>query len=206
MLAQLQCCRASVAVRTRSRVQSQVGLDNAGKTTIVKKFNGEDISTISPTLGFQIQTMECVSAPCAPGCAARTSRPPCRPPLSPAAASPFKVAAARAARARDQRCRGGRYRGYKLNIWDVGGQKTIRAYWRNYFETTEVPAARRPHVHHSQMHARTHARTHTSTRNQTQAHASTYKRTQAHVHAGMCTLGMQTRKHGCLTDYDRLIA
>ena len=23
---------------------------------------------------------------------------------------------------------------YKLNIWDVGGQKTIRSYWRNYFE------------------------------------------------------------------------
>lgn len=23
---------------------------------------------------------------------------------------------------------------YKLNVWDVGGQKTIRAYWRNYFE------------------------------------------------------------------------
>ena len=64
-----------------------VGLDNAGKTTIVKKFNGEDIGTISPTLGFQINTME--------------------------------------------------YKGYKLNIWDVGGQKTIRAYWRNYFETTE---------------------------------------------------------------------
>jgi hypothetical protein len=64
-----------------------VGLDNAGKTTIVKKFNGEDITTISPTLGFQINTME--------------------------------------------------YKGYKLNIWDVGGQKTIRAYWRNYFETTE---------------------------------------------------------------------
>eukprot|EP01047_Picozoa_sp_COSAG01_P043054 COSAG01_NODE_3800_length_5685_cov_4.802542_9_plen_146_part_00 len=54
-----------------------VGLDNAGKTTIVKKFNGEDIETISPTLGFQINTME--------------------------------------------------YKGYKLNIWDVGGQKTIRA-------------------------------------------------------------------------------
>jgi ADP-ribosylation factor-like protein 2 len=28
-----------------------LGLDNAGKTTILKKFNGEDIDTISPTLG-----------------------------------------------------------------------------------------------------------------------------------------------------------
>ncbi|OXB69660.1 UNVERIFIED_CONTAM: hypothetical protein H355_010660, partial [Colinus virginianus] len=26
---------------------------------------------------------------------------------------------------------------YKLNIWDVGGQKTIRSFWRNYFEETD---------------------------------------------------------------------
>ena len=26
---------------------------------------------------------------------------------------------------------------YKLNIWDVGGQKTLRSYWRNYFEATD---------------------------------------------------------------------
>lgn len=31
-----------------------LGLDNAGKTTILKKYNGEDISSISPTLGFNI--------------------------------------------------------------------------------------------------------------------------------------------------------
>jgi len=34
------------------------GLDNAGKTTIVKRMNGEDTSTISPTLGFNIKTMQ----------------------------------------------------------------------------------------------------------------------------------------------------
>lgn len=28
-----------------------LGLDNAGKTTILKRFNGEDIDKISPTLG-----------------------------------------------------------------------------------------------------------------------------------------------------------
>jgi|UniRef100_A0A7S0SFE4 ADP-ribosylation factor-like protein 2 len=64
-----------------------VGLDNAGKTTIVKRVNGEDISTISPTLGFNIKTMS--------------------------------------------------YKGYRLNIWDVGGQKTLRSYWRNYYEATD---------------------------------------------------------------------
>jgi len=24
-----------------------------------------------------------------------------------------------------------------LNIWDIGGQTTIRSYWRNYFEQTD---------------------------------------------------------------------
>ncbi|XP_044879395.1 ADP-ribosylation factor-like protein 2 isoform X2 [Mauremys mutica] len=64
-----------------------IGLDNAGKTTILKKFNGEDIDTISPTLGFNIKTLE--------------------------------------------------HRGFKLNIWDVGGQTSLRSYWRNYFESTD---------------------------------------------------------------------
>tara|TARA_B110000971_G_C19721284_1_gene368722 strand:+ start:281 stop:517 length:237 start_codon:yes stop_codon:yes gene_type:complete len=57
-----------------------LGLDNAGKTTILRKFNGQDISTIEPTLGFDIKTLE--------------------------------------------------HRGFRLNCWDVGGQSTIRSYWR----------------------------------------------------------------------------
>jgi hypothetical protein len=34
------------------------GLDNAGKTTIVKRIMNEDISTVSPTLGFIIKTID----------------------------------------------------------------------------------------------------------------------------------------------------
>ena len=34
------------------------GLDNAGKTTIVKKILGEDVNTVSPTLGFIIKTID----------------------------------------------------------------------------------------------------------------------------------------------------
>ena len=64
-----------------------LGLDNAGKTTILKKFNGEDVHEICPTVGFNIKTVE--------------------------------------------------YKGYSINMWDVGGQKTIRTYWRNYFEQTD---------------------------------------------------------------------
>ena len=62
-------------------------MDNAGKTTILKRFNGEPIDTISPTLGFNIKTLE--------------------------------------------------HNGYTLNMWDVGGQKSLRSYWRNYFECTD---------------------------------------------------------------------
>lgn len=24
-----------------------------------------------------------------------------------------------------------------MNVWDVGGQKSLRSYWRNYFESTD---------------------------------------------------------------------
>uniref|UniRef100_A0A3Q2YTX1 ADP-ribosylation factor-like protein 2 n=1 Tax=Hippocampus comes TaxID=109280 RepID=A0A3Q2YTX1_HIPCM len=76
-----------------------LGLDNAGKTTVVKRLNGEDISdcglvflrtqrdTITPN---ELNLNVCVYC-----------------------------------------------RSYKLNIWDVGGQKSLRSYWRNYFERTD---------------------------------------------------------------------
>jgi ADP-ribosylation factor-like protein 2 len=41
------------------------GLDNAGKTTILKRLNGDDIDSVSPTLGFEIKTFvhgKCVRA------------------------------------------------------------------------------------------------------------------------------------------------
>ena len=50
----------------------------------MKRINGEDTSTVSPTLGFNIKTMQ--------------------------------------------------FHDGRLNIWDVGGQKTLRSYWRNYYE------------------------------------------------------------------------
>lgn len=35
-----------------------LGLDNAGKTTIVKQIMGEDVRSVSPTLGFIIKTID----------------------------------------------------------------------------------------------------------------------------------------------------
>ena len=34
------------------------GLDNAGKTTLLKRFNGEDVTGAAPTLGFNIKTLQ----------------------------------------------------------------------------------------------------------------------------------------------------
>lgn len=65
-----------------------LGLDNSGKTTFLKKINGEDTNEIAPTFGFNIKTLE--------------------------------------------------YKGWKLNCWDVGGQRSLRTYWRNYFERTDA--------------------------------------------------------------------
>lgn len=64
-----------------------LGLDNAGKTTILKSLSDEDITTITPTQGFNIKSLS-----------------------------------------RD---------GFNLKIWDIGGQKSIRPYWRNYFDQTD---------------------------------------------------------------------
>merc|ERR1711879_713837 len=65
-----------------------LGLDNAGKTTILKKMSEEDISHIMPTQGFNIKSLM--------------------------------------------------HEGFKLNVWDIGGQKSIRPYWSNYFESSDA--------------------------------------------------------------------
>mmetsp|Transcript_5465 Transcript_5465/g.4920 ORF Transcript_5465/g.4920 Transcript_5465/m.4920 type:complete len:186 (+) Transcript_5465:60-617(+) len=65
-----------------------LGLDNSGKTSILKKLSDEDITHIMPTQGFNIKSLM--------------------------------------------------HDGFKLNVWDIGGQKSIRPYWRNYFDHTDA--------------------------------------------------------------------
>ncbi|XP_011603147.1 ADP-ribosylation factor-like protein 3 isoform X2 [Takifugu rubripes] len=65
-----------------------LGLDNAGKTTVLKQLAAENISHITPTQGFNLKSIESD--------------------------------------------------GFRLNVWDIGGQRKIRPYWRNYFESTDV--------------------------------------------------------------------
>jgi len=65
-----------------------LGLDNAGKSSCLKKLSDEDISHIMPTQGFNIKSLTQDS--------------------------------------------------FKLNVWDIGGQKAIRPYWQNYFGSTDA--------------------------------------------------------------------
>jgi len=65
-----------------------LGLDNSGKTTILKKLSDEDITHIMPTQGFNVKSLM--------------------------------------------------HEGFKLNVWDIGGQKMIRPYWRNYFDSCDA--------------------------------------------------------------------
>ena len=92
-----------------------LGLDNSGKTTILKRLGNEGISEVTPTQGFNVKSLV--------------------------------------------------QNRFKLNVWDIGklyqppyayyvhiiysfptylpiqsigGQKTIRPYWRNYFDRTDI--------------------------------------------------------------------
>jgi len=65
-----------------------LGLDGAGKTTILYRLHlGEVISTV-PTIGFNVETLK--------------------------------------------------YRNLQFNVWDLGGQTTIRPYWRCYYDGTQA--------------------------------------------------------------------
>ena len=64
-----------------------LGLDNAGKTTLLKQLSKEDPEGTTPTQGFNVKTLS--------------------------------------------------HDGFKLNVWDIGGQKKIREYWVNYYNNTD---------------------------------------------------------------------
>lgn len=65
-----------------------LGLDNSGKTTILKRLGNESIKEVMPTQGFNVKSLV--------------------------------------------------QNNFKLNVWDIGGQKSIRPYWRNYFDRTDA--------------------------------------------------------------------
>lgn len=85
-----------------------LGLDNAGKTTILKQLASEDITTVSIMEQMRF---------CFPNRHYNHSQ------VTPTAGFNIKSVAAD---------------GFKLNVWDIGGQWKIRPYWKNYFANTDV--------------------------------------------------------------------
>ncbi|XP_048816808.1 uncharacterized protein LOC125700328 isoform X1 [Lagopus muta] len=71
-----------------------LGLDNAGKTTLLKRLASEEVSTITPTQGFNVKSVHS--------------------------------------------------HGFKLNIWDIGGQRAVRPYWRKYLGSTDLLVSQGP--------------------------------------------------------------
>ncbi|XP_072257099.1 ADP-ribosylation factor-like protein 3 [Pyxicephalus adspersus] len=65
-----------------------LGLDNAGKTTILTRLALEETSSITPTQGFNIKSVQS--------------------------------------------------QGLKLSVWDIGGQRSIRAHWKKYLGSTDL--------------------------------------------------------------------
>eukprot|EP00040_Diaphanoeca_grandis_P041311 m.262803 g.262803 ORF g.262803 m.262803 type:complete len:186 (-) comp47033_c0_seq1:420-977(-) len=68
-----------------------LGLDNAGKTTILKGMADEDITTISPTQGFHVKSIKI-----------------------------------------------GKKNEVNVALWDIGGQRKIRTFWKHYFDNVDV--------------------------------------------------------------------
>lgn len=65
-----------------------IGLDGAGKTTILYRLQVGDVVTTIPTIGFNVETVT--------------------------------------------------YKNLKFQVWDLGGQTSIRPYWRCYYANTDA--------------------------------------------------------------------
>merc|ERR1719189_558834 len=65
-----------------------LGLDNAGKTTILRMLSQQALDTVEPTRGFNVKTLN--------------------------------------------------HDGFKLNMWDIGGQAALRQYWENYYKDNDA--------------------------------------------------------------------
>merc|ERR1712050_609856 len=65
-----------------------LGLDNAGKTTILYRLQVDEVVQTIPTIGFNVETVQ--------------------------------------------------YKNIKFQVWDLGGQTSIRPYWRCYYPNTDA--------------------------------------------------------------------
>ena len=113
-----------------------LGLDNSGKTTALKQLAGVRSHALS-------------HRPFPPiGCKPRPFLCPCLP--IPKPCLPAHTSAEAPSRWRSQEdvshitptqgfnIKSVQHSGFKLNVWDIGGQKHIRPYWKNYYANTDA--------------------------------------------------------------------
>ena len=119
-----------------------LGLDNSGKTTALKQLAGVRSHALS-------------HRPFPPiGCKPRPFLCPCLP--IPKPCLPAHTSAEAPSRWRSQEdvshitptqgfnIKSVQHSGFKLNVWDIGGQKHIRPYWKNYYANTDAIVRGRP--------------------------------------------------------------
>lgn len=133
-----------------------LGLDNAGKTSITKQFLGQPLDTVEPTLGFSIQTLDYVLgtsggsvqndfANAADQCVANGPR---GSQSETDGGNNTHAKTELESKTKDTQhisadvdptvfADNEQQQVYRLHLWDIGGQSSIRAYWRNYFEKTD---------------------------------------------------------------------
>ena len=111
-----------------------VGLDAAGKTTILYKLKLGEIVTTIPTIGMS--TRKSSSVAIKPACRIRQAGhmgllgkiPHCRRKITdrilPPGRAGFNVETVE-------------YKNIQFTVWDVGGQDKIRPLWRHYFQNTQ---------------------------------------------------------------------
>lgn len=102
-----------------------LGLDNAGKTSVMHALLGTpprgadgEPTPIAPTVGFDIHTLT-VGGPAA---ADADTAAAAAPPFTPGGGDGGDASAAPTT---------------TIHVWDVGGQASIRPFWRNYFDATD---------------------------------------------------------------------
>ena len=141
-----------------------LGLDNSGKTTALKQLAGVRSHALS-------------HRPFPPiGCKPRPFLCPCLP--IPKPCLPAHTSAEAPSRWRSQEdvshitptqgfnIKSVQHSGFKLNVWDIGGQKHIRPYWKNYYANTDAIVRGRPRLWRSasamprstRLHQRTRTR------------------------------------------------
>ena len=118
-----------------------LGLDNAGKTTILKSLASEDISTITPTQVGCYSVWQ-YGSKILKGIGSHNPPPHLLPiyPMSQVSESQQYQLHLPTISTSNQgfNIKSVQTSGFRLNVWDIGGQRKIRPYWRNYFDNTDV--------------------------------------------------------------------